>query len=68
MALVVASVAFENVGHYLVPPGQPTAMCASLYHPLARKTLACGGQPRATAEAGRVALQRMLDFYAELFA
>ena len=60
--------AFENVGHYLVGPGQPTAMCASLYHPLSRKTLACGGQPRATAEAGRLALQRMLDFYAELFA
>lgn len=60
--------AFENVGHYLVPPGQPTAMCASLYHPLAKITLACGGQPRATAEAGRIALNRMLRFYGELFA
>ena len=60
--------AFENVGHYLVAPGQPTAMCASLYHPLAKITLACGGQPRATAEAGRVAWDRMLRFYGELFA
>ena len=60
--------AFENVGHYLVPPGQPTAMCSSLYHPLAKITLACGGQPRATAEAGRVAWDRMLRFYGELFA
>jgi pimeloyl-ACP methyl ester carboxylesterase len=60
--------AFENVGHYLVPPGQPSAMCASLYHPLAKITLACGGQPRATAEAGRTSLDRMLRFYGELFA
>jgi pimeloyl-ACP methyl ester carboxylesterase len=60
--------AFENVGHYLVPPGQPTAMCSSLYHPLAKITLACGGQPRATAEAGRTAMDRMLRFYGELFA
>ncbi len=60
--------AFESVGHDLVGPGRPTSMCAALYHPLARITLACGGQPRATAEAGRVSLQRMLDFYAELFA
>jgi hypothetical protein len=60
--------AFENVGHYLVPPGQPTAMCASLYHPLAKITLACGGQPRATAEAGRVTWDRMLRFYRELFS
>jgi pimeloyl-ACP methyl ester carboxylesterase len=60
--------AFENVGHYLVTPGQPTTMCASLYHPLAKITLACGGQPRATAEAGRTSLERMLRFYGELFA
>ena len=60
--------AFENVGHYLVAPGQPTAMCASLYDPLAKITLACGGQPRATAEAGRVAWDRMLRFYGEMFA
>ncbi len=60
--------AFENVGHYLVTPGQPTTMCASLYHPLAKITLACGGQPRATAEAGRTSLNRMLRFYGELFA
>ncbi len=60
--------AFENVGHYLVAPGQPTSMCASLYHPLAKITLACGGQPRATAEAGRTSLQRMLRFYDELFS
>jgi pimeloyl-ACP methyl ester carboxylesterase len=64
----VEHLAFENVGHYLVAPGQPTAMCASLYHPLAKIKLACGGQPRATAEAGRTALTRMRTFYDELFA
>ena len=60
--------ALENVGHYMVSPGQPTSMCASLYHPLGQITLACGGQPRATAEAGRVALSRVLRFYRELFS
>lgn len=59
--------ALENVGHFLLAPGHPTTMCATAYHPLARASVACGGQPRATADAGRLIFKRLRQFYGELF-